>query len=584
MTTMTTETFPAAPSKGQDAQSAPWLALIVIVLAQLQMAISVFALPVSIGPISEDLNAPATATAAALLLYSLFVAAFVMLGAKIGKLVGERRVFQAGVIVHGLAMVLMASSTDARTMNTAQAIAGVAAAALVPTLVVLIAANYHGRQQETALGVLAGMPAVSSVFAFLVAGFLATALSWRYSYWLLVVMSVVVLILSFRLTPIPRQRGIKIDLVGVVLSACAIALVLFGFNNLQKWGPLVARDAAPFSVLRVSPAPILILLGIVMGLAFFAWSHRRVAAGKQPLLATEVLDSVEEKTAVIAFLVAGSIALAVGFLIPLYVQIVQGRTPLFSAVAILPYSATIAAAGVLSVRLYDRFSPRLLGVASFILIAIGLVIVAFTVGHGWSTSAVILGLLLVGIGEGTLLTLLFNVLVSASPKRLAGDVGALRGVVNNVSNALGAACASVLAVGLLSVFLASAFSQSALPPELKTHVLFDDVDFVTNDKLRSVLGATSATPEQVEEAVAINEDARLRALRGSFLIVAGISLLSIFPAATLPEYVPDELSAEEIVSEASLERQGSESSVDSGSNRRSYGAESADAGANENEP
>src|SRR5262245_42810873 len=547
MTTMTTETFPAAPSKGQDAQSAPWLSLIVIVLAQLQMAISVFALPVSLGPISKDLNAPATAAATALLLYSLFVAAFVMPGAKIGKLVGERRVFQAGVVVHGLAMVLMASSTDARTMNTAQVIAGIAAAALVPTLVVLIAANYHGRQQATALGVLAGMPAVSSVFTFLVAGFLATALSWRYSYWLLVVMAVVVLILSFRLKSIPRQRGIKIDVVGVVLSAAAIALILFGFNNLQKWGSLVAKDAAPFAVLRVSPAPILILFGIVLAQAFFAWSHRRVAAHKQPLLATEVLDSVEEKSAVIAFLVAGSIALAVGFLIPLYVQIVQVRTPLFSAVAILPYSATIAAAGVLSVRLYDRFSPRRLGVASFILIAIGLVIVAFAVGHSWSNVPVILGLLLVGIGEGTLLTLLFNVLVSASPKQLAGDVGALRGVANNVSNALGAACASVLAVGLLSVFLASGFSRSELPPELKFVALFDNVDFVTNHELRSVLGGTSATPDQVEEAVAINESARLRALRASFLIVGGISLLSIFPAARLPKYVPGELSAEDIV-------------------------------------
>ena len=57
------------------------------------------------------------------------------------------------------------------------------------------------------------------------------------------------------------------------------------------------------------------------------------------------------------------------------------------------------------------------------------------------------GLLLVGIGEGSLLTLLFNVLVSASPKRLAGDVGALRGVANNISNALAAALASVVAVG-----------------------------------------------------------------------------------------------------------------------------------------
>src|SRR5262245_55087042 len=112
------------------ATRAPWLPLVIIVLAQLQMAINVNALPVSLGPISIDLNAPATATATALLLYSLFVAAFVMPGAKIGKLVGERRVFQAGVVAHGVAMGLMATSTDARTMNTAQAIAGVAAAAL----------------------------------------------------------------------------------------------------------------------------------------------------------------------------------------------------------------------------------------------------------------------------------------------------------------------------------------------------------------------------------------------------------------------------------------------------------------------
>lgn len=569
---MATPPDPTTDSTAGDkyAARAPWLPLIVIVLAQLQMAINVSALPVSLGPLSKDLNAPATAAATALLLYSMFVAAFVMLGAQIGKLVGERRLLQISVVVHGVAMGLMATSTDASTMNAAQSIAGVAAAGAVPTLVVLIAANYHGRQQETALGVLAGIPAVASAVTFLIAGFLATVLSWRYSYWLIVCLAVVVLILSYRLMPIPRQPGIRIDLFGVMLSAAAVALILLGFNNLQTWGPLVADSAAPFSLLGLSPAPMLILLGVVLGQAFFAWSSRRVAASKQPLIAMEVLDSKEERSAVVAFLVAGSLGLAVGFLIPLYVQIIQGRTPLASAVAILPYAVAIAAAGILSVRLYDRFAPRTLGVASFVLIAIGLVAVAFTVGDSWSTVAVILGLLLVGIGEGTLLTLLFNVLVSASPKRLAGDVGALRGVVNNVSNALGAAFASVVAVGLLGLFLASAFSQSELPPELETHVLFDELDFVTNDELRRVLGATSATPEQVEQSVAINEDARLRALRGALLIVAGISLLSIFPAARLPKYVPGELSAEDIVREPSMEEQGSESPVHSGSNRGSY--------------
>jgi len=252
----------------------------------------------------------------------------------------------------------------------------------------------------------------------------------------------------------------------------------------------------------------------------------------------EVLGSKEEKSAVVAFLVAGSLSLAVGFLIPLYVQIGQGRTPLASAVAILPYAVAIAAAGVLSVRLYDRFSPRSLGVTSFILIAIGMVIVAITIGNDWSTVAVIVGLLLVGISEGTLLTLLFNVLVSASPKRLAGDVGALRGVANNVSNALGAAFASVVAVGLLGVFLASAYSRSELPHDVETRAVSGTVDFISDNELRSALSASTATPEQVDKAVAINEDAGLRALRASFLIVGAISLLAIFPASRLPSYVP----------------------------------------------
>src|SRR5688500_3642107 len=114
-----------------------------------------------------------------------------------------------------------------------------------------------------------------------------------------------------------------------------------------------------------------ILLGIVLGQAFFKWSTKRVASRKQPLLAMEVLDSPEERNAVIAFLVAGGVGPAVSFLIPLYVQIVQDRTPLFSAAAILPYALTIAAAGILTVRLYDRVSPRTLGVVSFVLVAIG---------------------------------------------------------------------------------------------------------------------------------------------------------------------------------------------------------------------
>src|SRR5262245_27438123 len=134
MNNMTTEPLPAETPKAQDADSAPRLALIVIVLAQIQMSFNINALPVLVGPITKDLATPATSIATALVVYTLVVAGLVMVGAKVGRLFGERPVFQVGVIVHAVAMGMMAFSIDARMMNNAQAIAGLAAAAVVPTL------------------------------------------------------------------------------------------------------------------------------------------------------------------------------------------------------------------------------------------------------------------------------------------------------------------------------------------------------------------------------------------------------------------------------------------------------------------
>jgi MFS family permease len=269
MNSMTTEKLPAETLKEHDAENSPWLALVVIVLAQIQMSFNINALPVLVGPITRDLATPATSIATALVIYALVVAALVMVGAKLGRLFGERLVFQAGVIVHAVAMGMMAFSADPRMMNNAQALAGLAAVALVPTLVVLIAANYRGRQQALAVGVLAGAAPIAGALAFFIAGSLGATLGWRYSFGILVFLAAAVLILSFRFKSVPRQRGVRIDLVGAALAAAAIALISFGFNNLNAWGLVLARPAAPFSVVGLSPAPFMVVLGIVLGQAFF---------------------------------------------------------------------------------------------------------------------------------------------------------------------------------------------------------------------------------------------------------------------------------------------------------------------------
>jgi predicted MFS family arabinose efflux permease len=534
-----------------------WVPMIIILMAQIQMAFNVNALPVSIGPIVDTLDVSATTVGTALVVYSLFVAAFVMLGAKLGKLIGERLVFQVTVILHGLAMGLMAVSSDAGMMINAQALAGLAAAALVPTLVVLVAANYHGKQQAQALGLLAGAPAMSGVLAFLIAGYLGTAFSWRISFGILVILSFLVLFLSFRLQPVPRTKGVKIDYIGVVLSAVAVILISFGFNSLNTWGVVMANSAAPIAIFGLSPAPFMILAGLVLGQGFFTWSHYRQKQDKTPLLALEVLDSSQERNAIISLMIISALGPAVNFLIPLYIQIVQGRTTMQTSIAVVPYTLAIFTAAVLIVRIYGRLTPRTIGTISFIVVAIGLTLLSFTVSNDWGTPAVILSLVILGFGEGSLVTLLFNVLVSSSPKELAGDVGALRGVANNLSTALGTAFASVVAVGLLSLFVMNNIAGNPLiPSNLQAQVNLDNINFVSNAQLDDVLAATTATPEQVTEAVRINEETRLQALKASFLILAAISLLAIFPSRGLPSYMPGEVPAGDLVTSKTAKHPG----------------------------
>lgn len=520
---------------------ASWFPMLIIALAQIQMGFNVSALPVSMGGIVEDFNTSPSSVGTALVVYSLVVAALVMLGAKLGKRFGSRLTFQIGVVLHGVAMGMMAFSTGVNMMIEAQIIAGVGAALLVPALVVMIAAHYEGKQQSQALGYLQASAAIAFVLAFLIAGFLASTIGWRYGFGLIVIIAIVVFVLSFRLKNVPAQPEVKIDLTGAVLAAGAVILISIGFDNLNSWGLLVAGPNAPFSLLGMSLAPLMIIIGLVLGQAFFSWSYTRQEKGKSLLLDLRVLDTSEERAATFCMLIIGALGPAVNFLIPLYVQIVQGRSSFQTSVAIIPYSLSIFISAALIVRFFDRFTPRMIGRIGFIVVAAGFTFLAFAVQNDWGTPVVILGLIVIGLGEGALLTLMFTVLVGASPKELAGDVGALRGTVNNLSTAVGTAIAGALAAGVLAVIVNGyLLDNPIITTALLDQVNLDSIDFVSNERLDEVLEQAIASEAEAEEATRINESARLTALKIAFLSLGALALLSIFPAGGLPNHKPGE--------------------------------------------
>ena len=77
--------------------------------------------------------------------------------------------------------------------------------------------------------------------------------------------------------------------------------------------------------------------------------------------------------------------------------------------------------------------------------------------------------------------------------------------------------------------------------EVQAQINLDNITFVTNDRLLAVMQATTATPEQVEEAVRINTESRLRALKMALFIMAAVALLGDRPGSRLPSYKPGEI-------------------------------------------
>jgi MFS family permease len=519
-------------------KQASWLPMIVVALGQILMSFNINALRVSVGGIVASFNTSPTTVGTAIVIHSLVVAGLVMLGAKIVALFGAHSLFRAMVALFGAAMAIMALSPYAPMIIAAQAVAGAASAALIPTLVVLIAANYHGRRQAQALGWLGASEAMGGVVAFLVAGSLGTWIGWRYPFGLLAALAGGVFVLGKQLNPVESQRELRIDWFGFGLVALAMPLISIGFNSINSWGVLLAEPSAPFGVLGLSPAPVMIVIGIVLGQAFFAWSRKRRAVQKTPLIAPQVIEKPQQRSAVFTMFMIVMLGSAVSFLVPLYIEIVQGRSSLETALAIIPYSLAIFVASVLVLRLPDWLSPRLIARCAFVMVAAALASLGVVVSNDWETFMVISGLIVLGLGQGALVTTVFNVLAAASPPELAGDVASLRGTTNNLAGAVGTAIAAALLIGVLSASVTrDLVDNPVIPKNLKAQVDLDDIDFVSNDRLLEVLDETTAAPEQITEAVRINTEGRSRALRICFLALTGLALVAIFPAGGLPRYV-----------------------------------------------
>ncbi len=510
--------------------------IIVAALGQAALSFSVTSLPIALGGLVKSFGVPPTTISTAIVVYALAIAGLVMVGAKLGRRFGVVRVFRVALIMFAIGQTIMTTSQTATMMMVAQGLCGVAGAALVPSLVVLVAKFTPAPQSAAALGVLGAAGAAGAVAALLLGGILGTYVGWRPAFGLLTVLVCVTLVVSLRLDADEGLPDLRIDIVGAVLAAAAVATISLGFSFLTDWGGGLARSAAPFDILGISPAPVLVGLGVVFGRAFMGWTKRQRIAGKPSLFAAEVLEQRNQWAALCVVFSMGMLEAMLNFAVPLYIQVVQGRTPAEAAIAALPFHLSVFVSALYVARLYDKFTPRQIGRCGFGACAVALLWLAFVVKNDWSTAPVVAGLAVFGIAKGALATLALKIWVMTSPAALSGEVGALRGTTHNLSVAIGTALAGAILVALLSVAVMRGVDASnVLSNRFIMSIDLDNINFINNNHLRAALSQTSASVAEVNEAVRINTEVRLRALKVGFLIMGCLALLAAVPAGRLPE-------------------------------------------------
>src|SRR3954467_7294190 len=135
---------------------------------------------VSISQIVADLNTTVTGVQSAITMYTLVMAAFMLVGAKLGDILGRDRAFGLGLAVYGLGSLITALSPNLTVLLIGwSGIEGLGAVLVIPAIAALTAANYEGKERAFAFALLGGVAGAGAAAGPLIGGFVTTALTWR---------------------------------------------------------------------------------------------------------------------------------------------------------------------------------------------------------------------------------------------------------------------------------------------------------------------------------------------------------------------------------------------------------------------
>ena len=308
-----------------------WTAVALLAAAQFVMVLDSSVMNVAISQIVEDLDTTIEGVQFAITAYTLVMAAFMLVGAKIGDIIGRERAFAIGLVVYGCGSFITALSPNLAVLLFGWSlIEGLGAVLVVPAIAALIAANYEGKERAFAYGLIGGVAAAAVAAGPLIGGWVTVTFTWRVVFVGEVVIVLAILLLRGRLKPSAKTVPTpKLDVVGAALSASGLALIVFGILQSSDWGWLRPTNPPTIAGVEITPlgfsvVPFLILGGFGLLALFAGWEERRAREGRDSLLDLALLQIETLRAGLSTLVMQQLVLLGTFFILPVYLQTVLG--------------------------------------------------------------------------------------------------------------------------------------------------------------------------------------------------------------------------------------------------------------------
>ncbi|MCV6903382.1 MAG: MFS transporter [Achromobacter xylosoxidans] len=420
-----------------------WWALMVLCLGVLMIVLDTTIVNVALPSIREDLRFTETSLVWVVNAYMLTFGGFLLLGGRLGDLLGHRRMFLAGLVLFTVASLACGLARGQGLLIAARAAQGLGGAVVSAVSLSLIMNLFtEPGERARAMGVYGFVCAGGGSLGVLLGGLLTSTLSWHWIFLVNIPIGVAVYALCLRLLPAARGAagGGKLDVAGALTVTASLMLAVYAVVNGNEAGWTSAQSLG--------------LLGAAaLLMALFLAIEARVAEPLMPL-ALFRLRNVATANVVGVLWAAGMFAWF--FVSALYMQLVLGYDAMQVGLAFLPANLIMAAFSLgLSAKLVMRFGIRGPLATGLLMAALGLALFARAPVDGHFAADVLPGMLLLGLGAG----IAFNpMLLAAMSDVEPSQSGLASGVVNTafmMGGALGLAVLASLAAARTAALAAA---------------------------------------------------------------------------------------------------------------------------------